>query len=147
MRKVFFDTNVLLDAAIPSRENFAFANSALSACDYNDIQGCVSVLTVANAAYILKKGRTVEEMITVLRANLVGLHVLPMNNEQLQQAYCVDAPDFEDVLQYECAKAAGCDLIITGNTKHFKFCKDIEVVSTIDYAQQFVEEDDDDGVS
>lgn len=27
------------------------------------------------------------------------------------------------------------------------FCQDIEVVSTIDYAQQFVEEDDDDGVS
>jgi hypothetical protein len=29
-------------------------------------------------------------------------------------------------LQYECAKAAGCD---------------IEVVSTIDYAQQFIEDE------
>ena len=107
MKRVFLDTNVILDAALPVRANFVCANSILSACDNNDIQGCVSLLTVANTAYILKKGRTEKEI----------------------------------VLQYECAKAAGCELIVTSNIKHFKFCKDIEVVSTIDYAQQFIEDE------
>lgn len=145
--RIFLDTNVLLDSALERGENGVAATAILSACEYGIIEGCLSFLSVANMAYTLKKGRTEQEMKEVLKEYTSYLAILPMNNEQLQQAYCVDAPDFEDVLQYECAKAAGCDLIITGNTKHFKFCKDIEVVSTIDYAQQFVEEDDDDGVS
>ena len=33
------------------------------------------------------------------------------------------ADDFEDALQYECAKAADCDVIITNNGKDFaEFC-------------------------
>lgn len=28
-------------------------------------------------------------------------------------------PDFEDMLQFESAYAAGCDVIITRNKKHF----------------------------
>ena len=63
MKRVFLDTNVILDAALPVRANFVCANSILSACDNNDIQGCVSLLTIANTAYILKKGRTEKEMI------------------------------------------------------------------------------------
>ena len=77
----------------------------------------------------------------ILKGYTLYLTILPMDNSQLQQAYAVDAPDLEDVLQYECAKAAGCELIVTSNIKHFKFCKDIEVVSTIDYAQQFIEDE------
>lgn len=34
------------------------------------------------------------------------------------------ADDIEDALQYQCAKAAGCDVIITNNGKDFaEFCK------------------------
>ena len=73
----------------------------------------------------------------LLKDTFDGITVLPMDNEQLQLAYDVEAPDFEDVLQYECAKAAHCDLIVTSNTKHFKFIKDIDVVSTFDFAEQF----------
>lgn len=139
MRKVFLDTNVVLDAAIPERENNESANAILSACDYKDIEGFVSFLTVANAAYLLKKGRTEKEMVKALRETLDGLTILPMDNSQVEQAYKVEAPDFEDVLQYECAKAGGCEVIVTANTKHFKFVKDIDVVATEDYAQQFIE--------
>jgi len=33
------------------------------------------------------------------------------------------ADDFEDALQYECAKAANCDVIITNNGKDYtEFC-------------------------
>ena len=31
--------------------------------------------------------------------------------------------DFEDMLQYQCAKAAGCDVIVTNNGRDFaEFC-------------------------
>ena len=94
-------------------------------------------------AYILKKGSTIQKMKQILEEYTRYLTILPMDSEQLQHAYNVVAPDFEDVLQYECAKAGGCTTIVTSNTKHYKFCKDIDVVSTEQFANQFVENDDD----
>lgn len=141
MKKVFFDTNLMLDSALERGENGVAATAILSACEYGEIEGCLSFLSVANMAYTLKKGRTKQGMMDILKGYTLYLTILPMDNSQLQQAYTVEAPDFEDVLQYECAKAAGGELIVTSNIKHFKFCKDIEVVSTIDYAQQFIEDE------
>ena len=141
MKKVFFDTNLMLDSALERGENGVASTAILSACEYGEIECCLSFLSVANMAYTLKKGRTKQGMMDILKGYTLYLTILPMDNSQLQQAYAVDAPDFEDVLQYECAKAAGCELIVTSNIKHFKFCKDIEVVSTIDYAQQFIEDE------
>lgn len=140
MKKVFFDTNVLLDSVLPNRENSEEASVVLSASDNGLIEGCVSFLSVANSAYILKKGRTTYQMKEILKDVLAGIKVLPMNDSQLEAAYDIDAPDFEDVHQYECAKSAGCDIIITSNSKHFKFIKDIEVVTTLDFAAQFTED-------
>ena len=32
--------------------------------------------------------------------------------------------DFEDMLQYQCAKASGCDIIVTNNKRDFAdFCE------------------------
>lgn len=140
MKRVFLDTNVILDAVIPIRENYQGANAILSAVDFGEIEGCVSLLTVANAAYILRKGRTSQDVVHILRETLEGITILPMDGSQVQRAYQVEAPDFEDVLQYECAKAAGCDCFVTGNVKHFRFCNDIVVVPTADYARQFLDE-------
>lgn len=139
MKKVFLDANVIIDSVDPTRDNIS-ANAILSACDFQDIEGCVSFLSVANSAYILRKGRTAKELRTVLKELFDGITVLPMDSSQLKAAYDVEAPDFEDVLQYECAKSAKCEIIVTSNTKHFKFCKDIEVVTTAEYARLFMEE-------
>lgn len=136
MKKVFLDTNVILDSVLARKNNLS-ATAILTASDTKIIDCYVSFLTVANAAYTLKKGRSVKEMCHILKDTLDGITVLPMDNEQLQLAYEVEAPDFEDILQYECAKAAQCDVIVTGNTKHFKFIDDIDVVSTEDFAEQF----------
>jgi len=47
-----------------------------------------------------------------------------MDNDQLQNALSQRVKDFEDMLQYQCAKAANCEYIISGNKRHFKdFCE------------------------
>lgn len=136
MKRVFLDTNVILDSVL-IRDNYLSAAAILTASDNKVIDCYASFLTVANAAYTLKKGKTAKEMRNLLKDAFDGITILPMDNDQLRQAYEVEAPDFEDVLQYECAKAAQCDVIVTSNTKHFKFIDDIDVVSTIDFAEQF----------
>jgi predicted nucleic acid-binding protein len=136
MKKVFLDINVILDSVL-IRDNYLSAAAILTASDNKVIDCYASFLTVANAAYTLKKGKTAKEMRNLLKDAFDGITILPMDNDQLRQAYEVEAPDFEDVLQYECAKAAKCDMIITSNTKHFKFIDDIDVMSTIDFAESF----------
>ena len=42
-----------------------------------------------------------------------------MDDEQCCNALCGDMPDFEDMLQYQAAIAAGCGYIVTRNEKHF----------------------------
>ncbi len=137
MKKVFLDTNVLLDSALARGERGLAATAILTSCEYGQTQGYVSFLTVANMAYILRKGCSLPELKDVLREYTRHLSILPMDETQLELAYDVEAPDFEDALQYECAKSGHCDLIITGNTKHFRFITDIEVVSTTDFAKPF----------
>ena len=136
MKKVFLDINVILDSVL-IRDNYLSAAAILTASDNKVIDCYASFLTVANAAYTLKKGKTAKEMRNLLKDAFDGITILPMDNDQLRQAYEVEAPDFEDVLQYECAKAAKCDMIVTSNTKHFKFIDDIDVMSTIDFAESF----------
>ena len=50
--------------------------------------------------------------------------VLPTDSIQLDEGLALYADDFEDALQYECAKAANCDVIVTNNGKDFApFCE------------------------
>ena len=56
--------------------------------------------------------------------SLIGLMredvlVLPTDRLQLDKGLALYADDIEDALQYECAKAAGCDVIITNNGKDY----------------------------
>ena len=42
-----------------------------------------------------------------------------MDDAQGTRALFSEAPDFEDMLQFESAKANGCDIVVTRNGKHF----------------------------
>jgi hypothetical protein len=50
--------------------------------------------------------------------------VLPCDAEQLDSALNNPVKDYEDMLQYQCALAAGCDVIVTNNKRDFyEFCQ------------------------
>jgi len=58
-----------------------------------------------------------------------------MDEPQLRQALEQPATDFEDMLQYQCAKANFCDMIITRNSKHFTFAE-IPVLTPSDFLKE-----------
>ena len=50
--------------------------------------------------------------------------VLPCDAAQLDAGLGFEVRDFEDMMQYQCAKAAGCDVIVTNNKRDFhEFCE------------------------
>ena len=61
------------------------------------------------------------------------LHVVPMDGAQLDAALNIRVKDFEDNVQFQCAKAAGCDVIVTNNIKDFTGLNGVDVMSSEDF--------------
>ena len=122
MMKVFLDTNILIDY-VDHREKRVYAGLILSMADEGLITLCASYLSYANMGYILRK-RTQEERYRLIREARAMATVLPCDTEQLDVALAHPVKDYEDMLQYQCALAAGCDVVVTNNKKDFhEFCQ------------------------
>lgn len=120
MKKVFLDTNVLLDFVL-GREGMKDTLAILQLQEDNKVHLSTSILSMANVAYVAKKGRTKIELYELMQGLSEMIHTLQMNEVQLQEALSVIAPDFEDMLQMICARTHDCDAIITRNKKDFTF--------------------------
>lgn len=119
MKKVFLDTNIILDV-MTQREPFnGFANAILKMGIEGQSSLCATPLTFANCVYILKSSYKFSSPINIVKAYKQYIYALTMDDEQCCNALCSDMPDFEDMLQYQAAIVAGCDYIITRNEKHF----------------------------
>ena len=120
MKRVFLDTNILVDYAL-GREYGDDAEQLLQRGYDGEITLVASYLTFANIAYILKNKVDIYGLLGDLCQFIT---VLPTDNEQLQMALTQRVRDFEDMLQYQCAKASGCDIIVTNNKRDFAdFCE------------------------
>ena len=122
MKRVFLDTNILMDA-IEFRKHGAEANMLLDLSRAHYIQTCAAVISFATLAYLLRHYN--KERIHQVFENLTdAIEILPMNDKQFFESMSFGpVRDFEDMLQYQCAKANNCDLIITNNGKDYaEFC-------------------------
>jgi len=122
MKKVFLDTNILMDF-VDNRDNREYAETIIELGKCGAIQLYASYLSYANMGYILRK-RTQEERYQLIRRARKMATVLPCDVTQLDTALAHPVKDYEDMLQYQCAQAAGCDVIVTNNKRDFyEFCQ------------------------
>ena len=137
-KRVFFDTNILLDAIL-ARENGSKALLLLDMCHAGMIQGHVAPIFYVNIAYILRK-RDKEEVHSILNSISKNIKILPMSGSQFMSAMDYGAvDDFEDMMQYQCAKEGYCDIIITNNVKDFlPFCT-LQVMNAEEFLTQLLE--------
>lgn len=121
MKRIFLDTNILLDFAL-EREHADDAEKILALGLAGAIEVCASYLSFANMGFILRH-HPKEEIYALIGLMREDVNVLPMDSMQLDAGLALHANDIEDALQYQCAKAADCDVIITNNGKDFAdFC-------------------------
>lgn len=122
MKKVFLDTNVVIDL-LDKREPFCNDAVALFTLAYNKkITLYVSALTYATASYLLRKHGKVKTKL--LLGNLRKLaKVTNVGEKEVDNALSSDFDDFEDALQYYSAISKKADAIITRNKKDFKHAK------------------------
>ena len=118
MTVLFLDTNVILDSVF-NREGQKSTQKILGLSP-RKAKCCTSILSMANAAYIIRKGRTVSEVRECMKEIFNQCKVLSMGDQMFFNALRCKSPDFEDSLQIQCAEFEGCDVIITRNVSHFK---------------------------
>lgn len=136
MKRIFLDTNILIDYI----DNRAGADHAeqIFACGFSgEVLLYASSLTFANMAYIIK-GKTLEEKYDALRLMAGIVEILPLGKQEVVSAISQPVKDFEDMLQYQCAKAAGCNYIVTNDRRHYEF-SDIPHFSSATFVEQLEE--------
>ena len=121
MKRVFLDTNILLDL-VQNREGFSNAVNILEGAFKGQYSVYACVLSFANIAYILRK-ETKERRYKLLSLLKETVPMLPLMPDNVIDTIDNPTDDFEDMLQYQCAKANVCDVIITNNGKDYaEFC-------------------------
>ena len=135
MKKLFLDTNFILDYFV--REDFKGDCEKLLANGYErGYNFCVSYLSIANFAFIMRK-ESKELLLSLIKRICEIFEVIPNNKNQIEISLSIEAKDYEDVLQYASAIEGNCDYIVTRNEKDFSFSK-IPVFSTIEYIKKYL---------
>lgn len=120
MKKVFLDTNIVLDL-LGQREGFYQpAQVLLTHLRNKGLKAIVSALTIANTHYILSERLKLKDAKNILGQFKVLVEIVPLDEDIIELALESDFNDFEDVLQYYSALTAKSDIIITRNKKDFK---------------------------
>ena len=121
MRKLFIDTNIVIDL-LARREPYYRESAALfSLADRKKTEISVSSLTMANTSYVLSRQLTTKKVKEILRKLRLVVNVLPLDDKIIGLALNDETfSDFEDGLQYFTAIENEQEIIITRNLKDYK---------------------------
>lgn len=124
MKKLFIDTNIMIDLLSRREPFFEEAAELFSLADKKQVELSVSSLTIANTSYALLRQMDSNKAKSVLRKLRLILKILPLDDKIIGLALNDENfSDFEDGLQYFTAIGDEQELIITRNLKDFKNSK------------------------
>ncbi len=134
MKKVFVDTDILLDL-LSGREPFAQSASILfSKADRKKIKIFVSSLSFSNLNYLLSRQFNVDQARRKLLNFKTLVTVLPVTEKTVELALSSEFKDFEDALQYYTAIENNIQTLLTRNLRDYKHAT-ISVMTAEDFVQ------------
>lgn len=124
MKKLFIDTNIVLDLLAKREAFYPQAASLFTQADKGKLILLVSALSFANTHYILSRQMKPEQAKLILRKLKLLVRVAEVNEKILELALNdEDFGDFEDAIQYYSAVENEAEFIISRNLKDFKKSK------------------------
>jgi predicted nucleic acid-binding protein len=124
MKKVFLDTNIIVDLIADRRPFSKYAIEIFNKAEEKKIEIFTSSHSIATTHYLLKKYLDEKPLREVLYNLLDYLTVVPVDIDVLKKGLRSKHKDFEDAIQILCASSiAKIDCIVTRNTKDFKDCE------------------------
>jgi predicted nucleic acid-binding protein len=121
MKYIFLDTNVLIDF-FANRKPFSIEAAKLLNYSFKkEINIYISAVSYNNIYYILRQSCSHAETIKMLAELNEWTDIIDVTKDIIKKSIKSDFKDFEDSIQYNCAKSLSkIDFIVTRDTKDFK---------------------------
>ncbi len=119
MRKIFIDSDIMLDATLRREPFYLYAANLLELCYESRLKAITSPTAFINTHYFLNKFSPLTKMESLKRLRSI-VSITEINEIIIDLAFNSTFTDFEDAVQFYTAKNAGADIIITRNIKDYK---------------------------
>ena len=119
-KKVFTDSDVILDILCKREPYYEYAAQVFSLADTRQLRLYTTPLVVANVYYILRKAIGIEKAKEALRKLRLLMHIIAIEEQEIDLALNSPFSDFEDALQYYTAVRHNMDMLLTRNIKDYK---------------------------
>lgn len=118
--KLLIDANILLDVLQKREPYYQDSSTIWKLCETEQVQGFVSVLTLANIVYVMRKELTPRIIEEILEKLGLIFEFTELSTSDLFLASRMKWDDFEDAMQSATAHRIHADFIITRNGKDFR---------------------------
>ncbi len=117
--KILIDTNIILDVLCYRKEFYKDSADIFRLCEVGKLHGVVSVLSLTDIAYIMRKEYDSIKISAVLEQLSFIFHISDLTIDDLKKAARLNFKDYEDAIQCTCALRTKADYIISRNIKDF----------------------------
>jgi predicted nucleic acid-binding protein len=136
IKKVFLDTDIILDVALARTPFFAASKNVLAMAENNIIIGHTSSNVIANIYYILRKAGN-DNNARIFIAHLIKfITIVTINHKNVLDALESRFSDFEDALQHYSAAGNQMEYIVTRNTDDYKY-SDLKIFTPEDFIKLY----------
>lgn len=130
--KVMFDINVVLDIVANREPYYENSRGAYLTAVKNGDEPCLAVHAVATLYYLLGGAATRRQRDAAMQWICDSFTIAGAGEDEVQSAWKLGFPDFEDALVVTSALSSGCECIVTRNLADFKESP-IPVVAPVDF--------------
>lgn len=119
MKRVLFDTNIILDIALKRESFFEDAQKLFILIDKGTISGNITASAITDIYYIAKKEKGHNEAMYFIKNLTEVIGIIGVDKKTITKALASKMHDFEDAIQVSAAELHQIDLILTRNKNDF----------------------------
>jgi len=120
MKRIFLDTNVVLDYVLQRHPWHVEAQSVWEQIANGKMEGFISAITPLNISYIVRKSFEPSVMLALLNDLYDALEIIPLDHTILRAGLVSPINDYEDAVNEISAVQARVEVILTRDVNDFK---------------------------
>jgi predicted nucleic acid-binding protein len=120
MKRILFDTNVVLDVLLDRQPYVEASAAAWAAVERGVSEGMLAAHAVTTIHYLVQKEMGSGKARRIVSAILRVFGVAAVDGAAVQEALQLPFTDFEDAVTAAAARLAGCECIVTRDPKGFR---------------------------
>jgi len=120
MKRILFDTNVLLDVLLDRQPYVEGSAAAWEAVETGMVEGMLAAHAVTTIHYLVRREMGTTKALRLVLSILRVFRIAAVDGAVIQEALQLPFSDFEDAVTAAAARLAGCECIVTRDPKGFR---------------------------